>query len=95
MMAPTSVSEHAFQRLHQRWGEIFEVPLDELENFIMSALSKAVFVEYERGNDQEFWQIEGILLVVSGGVVRTILPPGSARPANRRPFSGRTKTHDM
>ena len=79
---PSAVTEHAIDRYIERWrpGSPRLIAAQELRQQI----ARAVFVEHPAGEDAIWRTPRGCLCVVRGdGMVATVLPMGSAKPAAR------------
>lgn len=87
---PTHYTAHALERFIERWGPMPDA-IDELD---LATFSRAYHVENVPDENQSIWGFvvqsgprkgEVALMVVSAnGLVRTVLPSGSRRPAARR-----------
>lgn len=90
MKAPSRFTQHALDRFIERWG-----PLRNAKDALhMATVTGAYHVEDVPDEHQSIWGFvvqsgprkgEIALMVVSAdGTVRTVLPPGSKKPANRK-----------
>ena len=89
MKFPTEITEHAIQRFNERYFE-GRLSYDEASRRLDAVRCAAVHVEDIPDEDQEIWagrepgSIVDVLLCCADGVIKTVLPPGSQRPATRR-----------
>lgn len=89
MKAPTKLTEHAVERFMERHitGQVL---YEEAERRLNAVRARATHLEDIPDENQEIWvghepgSVQEILMVVSDGTVRTVLPLGATRPKWRR-----------
>ena len=82
MKAPTAITSHAIDRYIERWRPGW--PRLTAAQELRQQLHRAVFVEHPAGEDAIWRTPRGCLLMVRrDGVVATVLPMHSVKPAAR------------
>ena len=83
---PYSATPHAVARFAERYP-VAGVP-DTAESRLRRVMFQAVHVEDILDEGQQIWKSTDngrtVLMVVRDGIVKTVLPTGSRRPAHRR-----------